>query len=79
MMVVVSGAISGDGEVMNTTPPWLLVTPKQLQQGWIELRWIELKGVVPIHHEFTVLRQRDDGTYIVRNPELQLLLERVDP
>jgi hypothetical protein len=52
----------------ETTPPWRLVTPAQLKQGWVELR-----GVTPVHHNYIVLHQRDDGNYVVRNPELYLL------
>lgn len=39
-----------------------IVTPEQLQQGWIELR-----GATPIHHNFIVLGRRGKD-YVVRNP-----------
>lgn len=54
------------------TPAWKRVTPQQLKQGWLEL-----KGATDppeaIHHEYLVIAKFDDGTYVVRNPELQML------
>lgn len=50
-----------------TTEPWLIVTPEQVKEGWMELR-----GVTPVHHSFIILGQREDGNYVVRNPKLQI-------
>lgn len=52
------------------TPPWVLVTRAQLQQGWMELR-----GVTPVHHEYLVIEEiargeRHEPIYKVRSPEL---------
>lgn len=44
-----------------------LVTPEQLQQGWMELR-----GVTPIHHNFIVIRQLDSGNYVVKVPDVEV-------
>ncbi len=52
----------------ETTPPWLIVTPEQLKKGWIEMR-----GVTPIHREFLIIKKREDGDYVVRNPALIML------
>jgi hypothetical protein len=32
-----------------------------------------MRGVSPIHHEYSIIAKRDDGNYVVRNPELFLL------
>lgn len=52
---------------MKDVPAWLIVTPEQLKKGWIEMR-----GISPTHHNYIVLGQREDGNYVVRNPELSL-------
>ncbi len=46
-----------------------VVTPKQLEEGWIEFR----RDGVPntIHHDFVVIRKLPDGNYVVREPEVQ--------
>lgn len=51
-----------------TVEPWRIITPKQLKEGWIEMR-----GVTPIHHAFIVIAEREDGNFTVRNPDLQIL------
>lgn len=50
---------------MPTTESWLIITPKQLKEGWIEVR-----GVTPVHHSFLILQELEDGNYVVRNPKL---------
>lgn len=52
----------------GTTPPWKVVTPEQVKQGWMEIR-----GVTPVHHDYIVLNKLDNGNYVVRNPELWIL------
>ncbi len=44
---------------------YLIVTAEQLKQGWIELR-----GVTPIHHNYVVLAQTENGNYVVKAPVL---------
>ena len=44
---------------------WKVITPEQLKLGWMELR-----GVTPVHHNWIVLGQTDEGNYIVKVPEL---------
>jgi hypothetical protein len=56
-----------------TIPPWRLVTPEQLKQGWLELRGWES---APIHHEYEVIAEREDGI-VVRNPDLWLAERRI--
>jgi len=53
-----------------TTPPWRIVTPKQANEGWAEIK----DGVVT-HRDFVVLKKLEDGNFVVRNPELILLEE----
>jgi hypothetical protein len=47
-------------------PEYMIVTPEQLQKGWMEIR-----GVTPIHHEFIVLRQLESGNYVVAAPKVK--------
>lgn len=41
-----------------------VVTPEQLQEGWLEK-----EGMIVRERKFTVIEMRDDGNYIVYNPE----------
>jgi hypothetical protein len=46
------------------TDPWLIVTPEQYKRGWIEMR-----GTIPVHHEYLWVRDIDPEHIVVRNPQ----------
>lgn len=53
---------------MDEVPEFLLVTPEQLKQGWVEYRRDEIPNV--IHHAYVVLDKTPAGNYVVCAPRL---------
>lgn len=45
-----------------------LVTPKQLQEGWLEYRPNEVPNL--IHHQFSVISKTEEGNYVVLEPKI---------
>lgn len=62
---------------MPTTEPWLLVTPEQLKEGWVEHVGTLEEGFTIYRRPYLVLGRREDGNYVVRNPALQLQEEKM--
>ena len=62
---------------MATTEPWLIVTPRQVKEGWIKRQGSALGkgGVTHERREYEVIKKLEDGNYQVRNPALTLLEE----
>lgn len=52
---------------MPTTEPWVRITYAQLKRGYVEKR-----GEMTYTRAYTVIRKNADGTYIVRNPVLEM-------